>query len=567
MLVGFFRIHVDFDFNGFAHATTIARSDFEGEAAAVFSNRWPHGPEVSGFAVEMEEGSSGTSDDLPVGYRFAIGVSRFDAAGVLEDARLDVKGLVGGDNGEVVVEKATGKFDEGRRVELVGMAAVVVAIADVSVDVGGFDLRLFVVNHNARESEEFVDWRGVASSEIHAPWVGPTVVVASVYEDGTRSAEGQDGVGVDGKEFDFSWEVAARDEFALVLHEVTRHPVVFLIPDGMLEVLTPVATGRLGAQATRAARIGDGEARLESHSDEGCLAEARVTRDSKAGGVHVFVGFEVIDQTADAPGPGHDGTHVVRLAPVSFVEQTDEVAVHEVATCLELEAVREVEDEIRLERVDANGARAPAFWSGVAPPCVREGRSEEAPVDVDDRRNGTFGVERSSQDSRDGGSVLKIWIRGGIDDASDDFFPIRDVGVGDDVFDDFESNLRRFFGEEAVKFALSVGSDFRTSLGPPLSWSMDTVRLAVPASPIRAEPAMPGAPLDVHFEEVDWGVVTQKVGVGAREVSLLGVVVVGPETVSRSRDEVTLVTSPVALRVFRIFRIKARRVVIEIDEF
>src|SRR5262245_27465168 len=42
-------------------------------------------------------------------------------------------------------------------------------------------------------------------------------------------------------------------------------------------------------------------------------------------GVKVGVSSEAVNQSADAPAPGHQRTRIIRLAPVPFVDQTDDV--------------------------------------------------------------------------------------------------------------------------------------------------------------------------------------------------------------------------------------------------
>src|SRR5260370_572597 len=60
------------------------------------------------------------------------------------------------------------------------------------------------------------------------------------------------------------------------------------------------------------------------HTDDCGLARARVALERDALGVHRFVGLKIIQGAAGAPGPGAQGTPIVQLARLTFVDQPDD---------------------------------------------------------------------------------------------------------------------------------------------------------------------------------------------------------------------------------------------------
>ena len=81
---------------------------------------------------------------------------------------------------------------------------------------------------------------------------------------------------------------------------------------------------QLGAALARGADIGDREALVVRHGDQGRLAIARVAFDADLPGVHGLVGFEIIERAAGAPGPGAQRAPIVGLARLAFVAQADD---------------------------------------------------------------------------------------------------------------------------------------------------------------------------------------------------------------------------------------------------
>src|SRR5205807_10594534 len=70
-----------------------------------------------------------------------------------------------------------------------------------------------------------------------------------------------------------------------------------------------------GAAAARLQRDGEGDALVEGGGDQGGLAVPRVADHGDALAVELRDGYQVIDRALHAPGPGGDGTPILRLGP------------------------------------------------------------------------------------------------------------------------------------------------------------------------------------------------------------------------------------------------------------
>src|SRR5579871_1592989 len=108
-----------------------------------------------------------------------------------------------------------------------------------------------------------------------------------------------------------------------VFEEVAGHPVVLLGAGYILDGFTPVAAVELGSAHAGGADVADGEALVIGHGDDGRLAVAGVAGNADLFGIDGFVGFEVIESAAGAPGPGAQCAPVFGLAVLAFVAQTD----------------------------------------------------------------------------------------------------------------------------------------------------------------------------------------------------------------------------------------------------
>ena len=79
-----------------------------------------------------------------------------------------------------------------------------------------------------------------------------------------------------------------------------------------------------GAGLAGGTDVADGEAGIVGHGDEGGFAVARVALDADLFGIDGFVGFEIVDAFAGAPGPGFEHTPVVGGARLAFVDEADD---------------------------------------------------------------------------------------------------------------------------------------------------------------------------------------------------------------------------------------------------
>ena len=100
--------------------------------------------------------------------------------------------------------------------------------------------------------------------------------------------------------------------------------MIFAGGGDVFELFAEVAASELGAAFAGGADVGDGEARVVGHGDEGGLAVARVAFDADLFGVDGVVGFEVVEGAAGAPGPGAEDAPVVELAWLAFVDEADD---------------------------------------------------------------------------------------------------------------------------------------------------------------------------------------------------------------------------------------------------
>ncbi len=210
-----------------------------------------------------------------------------------------------------------GKRDERGPVGAGSVSAGVLAESDVAIDKRSFDRGEFGGSHIFL-AEKFVDRTRAGSGEEHAFGVDPSIAFgrARADEDGARRAESYQFVRVD-------WQIVPVER-AGVLEEVACHPVVFAGRRYVLDEFTPVAAVQLQAAFAGGTDEGDGEALIVGQGDDGGFAVARMAFDADSFGIHGFIGFEVVERAACAPGPGAQCAPIVGLARLAFVDEADD---------------------------------------------------------------------------------------------------------------------------------------------------------------------------------------------------------------------------------------------------
>src|SRR5215510_5404721 len=138
-------------------------------------------------------------------------------------------------------------------------------------------------------------------------------------------------------------EVTARNKFPAIFHDGAIHPVIFRTGGGdEFKSFSVVAARHRGPQRARVTGPGDHDAIVVSGGYQGRLPETRMPLDANLVSLQVGVSSEAVNQSADAPAPGYQRTRIIRLAPVPFVDQTDDVTGQIGATAVGLHSCRVV---------------------------------------------------------------------------------------------------------------------------------------------------------------------------------------------------------------------------------
>ena len=103
-------------------------------------------------------------------------------------------------------------------------------------------------------------------------------------------------------------------EWAGVFEEVAGHPMVLARTGDVLECLAQVTAIELSSAGSGRTDVGDGEAGVVGHGDEGGLAEAGVAEDSNLFCVDGLVGLKVVEGATSSPGSGTDASPNRRVA-------------------------------------------------------------------------------------------------------------------------------------------------------------------------------------------------------------------------------------------------------------
>src|SRR5205814_145761 len=119
--------------------------------------------------------------------------------------------------------------------------------------------------------------------------------------------------------------LAAKSGFGRsVLQEISSHPVIFAGASEIFYGFAKIAAVQFGAAFAGGADEHKSETCVECHGDQRGLAVARNAFDADVLGVHSFVGFEIIQAARCSPSPGSQRAPVVRLARLSFVDQSND---------------------------------------------------------------------------------------------------------------------------------------------------------------------------------------------------------------------------------------------------
>ena len=396
-----------------------------------------------------------------------------------------------------VIEVFPCEFEEGWPVRGVRVSSVVVAVAEISFNVGFVHLGLRVVHHEPFVSEQPVDRRGGFHRQVNPVRVGPQAAVAGIEEHRSWRAERKQRMGVDRAVLDLPGQIPPRDERTAPSEEVAGHPVIFRRLGRVLEVLAPVTPVHLGSEAAGVAREAYPDSVVEGDRVERGLPVARMSGQTDAVGPYAPVGEQVVDQAADSPGPGPYSAPVVRLPPGSLVDKAYEV-------------VGEVLSRIRLESRRAEQAYSPALLREYLPVAVQ---GHVAEGDDYHQRDGLVGIPGQPQGCGDHGAVPDAWVVADVylsDYVGLDVVPaVADAGKF--KLAEADGGKPLFIGEETVKGLLHVVHDFRPPFIPPF------LRRAYLLSV-------------VHGRQGDGRVVAHSPRVPSGEESFRGVVVVVPES-------------------------------------
>ncbi len=149
-------------------------------------------------------------------------------------------------------------------------------------------------------AEEGVDAADIDCGEELCVGIGPEVVLGAGDVERARSDEGQEEVAVDG---DLGF---VSDPLGVVLTEPVR--------EGVLKVCDVLAVATAVDGLASFSGLGgedDGEAGVLGGGPVGGFAEAGVSGDCDAFGVYLFVSLEIVESSAESPGPGAECSPVV----------------------------------------------------------------------------------------------------------------------------------------------------------------------------------------------------------------------------------------------------------------
>ena len=159
--------------------------------------------------------------------------------------------------------------------------------------------------------------------------------------------------------------------------------MVFAPAGDIGEQFAEVAPVEARAAKARGGDVGDGEAGVVGHGDEGLLAVARDALQPDLLGVHGGISLQVVEEAARAPGDRAEGAPVVRFTGLALVQQGDNAGGGEARAVVGLDAAG-------IERGVAPAAREelllPVGVGGAGPIRPAQGR-----------RRGGIGVEQAGE--------------------------------------------------------------------------------------------------------------------------------------------------------------------------
>src|SRR5581483_8767485 len=189
------------------------------------------------------------------------------------------------------------------------------------------------------------DARPIAPRRVHPCWVANAPGNAGNRdaigdEARPRSAQCDQLVGIHGEIGGI--QGLAVDVRCAVFEEVPGHPMVFALVGKIFHGFAKVVAMWFGAAFTGRTDERNRDARVKCLGDKGRLAVARYAFDAHLLRIHfgIRVGFEVVDQLADAPLPGAEGTPLIRRARLAFVGQTDDSKAQVIPAAIGLDAAR-----------------------------------------------------------------------------------------------------------------------------------------------------------------------------------------------------------------------------------
>jgi hypothetical protein len=251
--------------------------------------------------------------------------------------------------------------------------------------------------------------------------------------------------------------LAKRRVVRRILQEVAGHPVVFAAAGQVLQKLAEVAAKQLGASRAGGGDEPRGDPPVEGRGDQRGLAVPRHAGDAHLGGIdaRVWVGFEVVDESAHAPGPGAQRAPVVGPARLALVRQADDAFAQAVV--------------VRLNAVRIDRAVAPAIVECLLRPGGRPATAGESAAkperELQDDRHAARGMLRHGEARLNGDLDFR---KAAVVHVADERLGHRrnTAAFGFHGVRNFPFHRRDVLGDSAVHLALKILDDFRAALRP-----------------------------------------------------------------------------------------------------
>ena len=257
----------------------------------------------------------------------------------------------------------------------------------------------------------------------------------------------------------------------------------FFVDPGGRFLIVVAAEGH--AAGTRLVRHDQGHPFIQRGRQEGGLAPSRVANDRDLGFVDGDIGHQIVDTTAQSPGPGRDGTPAViglgggRIGGLDAIGEIVFIRVH-IAFVEGGEGIAPVNEIGHTPEIFFH---APAFFHGlgttpVAPGAgmVNDGRVIEngvvaALIQAEEDRDRTRRISGHKEGEANPWGVRPVEVTKVNGNLFQDCLPIEDGGFGGG----FGNGNPWGVGGDTVDVMFEEGFEFGTSLFPPLIGSLDGI--------------------------------------------------------------------------------------------